>query len=195
MNKKLLLILVVMSTSTFAGRYADAAKKAAELTNQQLSINDSANTLSTGRYAKAAERAAELTNKQLSVADWERTFEKAASRAAVITNVQINCSTKGQKSIEELVGKLSDGVAKSHSSIPNVSSEDVENSIQSLENKYAEIFSCDGAIQKAFDIGLTESDIENAILRYENNSVLDEGQDSFDIEAFEEDLDKVLSNM
>jgi hypothetical protein len=72
---------------------------------------------------------------------WESRVDSAVNRAALMTDVEINCSNTGQSKIKELVSRFNG----------------------ELKEKYAVLFSCEGAIEKALNEGILESEIREEL--------------------------------
>lgn len=97
--------------------------------------------LSLSGMAFADSQAYNLSKEAEAKENWESRMESAAHKTALMTDVKINCSSAGQSKIKELVSGFNG----------------------ELKERYEDIFSCEGAIEKALDDGISESEIREEL--------------------------------
>jgi hypothetical protein len=147
-------------------------------------------SLVTTAYAVDLSQEARETNEELQfdLKGFEKDLDVAIERAGMSTDLYFACSSKGNEATEDLI----QSIKKTAKKLP------VDNSDQiaaNLEKSYRGIFNCDANIKNALQMGFTNSEIQKAIERSEERKTNPSGSSSFDLEAFERDLEETLSNM
>lgn len=92
-------------------------------------------------YDLANEAQSKIQSEREAKESWESRMSEIVHRAALMTDVKINCSSSGQEKIQNLISDFNG----------------------ELKAEYESIFSCEGAIEKALDGGISESEIRKEL--------------------------------